>query len=93
MPKKSWVRAPEPSSPLLFQILDPPLNACLHEDNERLLPDIKSIRTNCAWSPIVFGDDLSKFSIQFSIQFAYLRLKHTYMQIIIKMQRRPAKGL
>ena len=32
--------------------------------------------------------------IQFnSIQFIYLCLKHTYMQIIIKMQRRPAKGL
>ena len=28
-----------------------------------------------------------------SIQFIYLCLKHTYMQIIIKMQRRPAKGL
>ena len=27
-----------------------------------------------------------------SIQFIYLCLKHTYMQIIIKMQRRPAKG-
>ena len=28
-----------------------------------------------------------------SIKFVYLCLKHTYMQIIIKMQRRPAKGL
>ena len=28
-----------------------------------------------------------------SIQFVYLCLKHTYMQIFIKMQRRPAKGL
>ena len=28
-----------------------------------------------------------------SIQFIYLSLNHTYMQIIIKMQRIPAKGL
>ena len=27
------------------------------------------------------------------IQFIFSCLKHTYMQIIIKMQRRPAKGL
>ena len=27
------------------------------------------------------------------VQFIYLCLKLTYMQIIIKMQRRPAKGL
>ena len=35
-------------------------------------------------------------SVQFffsSVQFIYLCLKHTYMQLIIKMQRNPAKGL
>ena len=36
------------------------------------------------------GKPIVQFS---SVQFVYLCLNHTYMQIIIKKQRRPAKGL